>query len=134
MDKLIYIIDDDPIVLRLTSKLIELHSSDFRSEQFPNGLEALNHIRNVIETGCRLPDVIFLDLNMPVLDGWQFLEAYNLLPIEEPVPIYIVTSSIDSADIERARTFLPPLNGYIMKPFTEEKLSEIPELSISVYS
>jgi CheY-like chemotaxis protein len=130
MDKLIYLIDDDPIVLRLTSKLLEMFSSDFQSEQFLNGLEALNHIRKVIETGQRLPDLIFLDLNMPVLDGWQFLEAYNLLQIDEYIPIYIVTSSIDSADIERARTFLPPLNGYIMKPFTEEKLAEIAELSL----
>ena len=129
MNRLIYIIDDDPIVLLLTTKLLERHSNFIETKQFRNGLEAINKLRVVVENNEKLPDLILLDLNMPVLDGWQFLEAFNLLKTNTDTPIYVVTSSIDSADIEKARTAIPPLKGYIMKPINEQKLLEIQELN-----
>jgi CheY-like chemotaxis protein len=70
-----------------------------------------------------LPDVILLDLNMPILDGWQFLDEFVKLPIKKEIAIFIVTSSIDPSDIEMVKKY-DIVKSYIMKPITAQKLEE----------
>jgi CheY-like chemotaxis protein len=72
---------------------------DFRTiSTYGNGKLAIDGIRKALNAGKPVPEVIFLDINMPIMDGWQFLEEFLELPIEEKVRINIVTSSIDPAD------------------------------------
>lgn len=97
----IYIVDDDPITIFGISKMLGslVECDDITS--FQNGKEALDDIIVRIRAKKRLPDVIFLDINMPILDGWGFLEEFLKLDIPQKIRINIVTSSIDPADYEK---------------------------------
>lgn len=121
---LVYIIDDDDILLMLTKILIQRNALYEKSEEFYNGQEALDRLKEAIEKGENLPKVILLDLNMPIVDGWQFLEEFLQLPLPVEIPIFIVTSSIDPRDIEEAKKH-PSVKDYIMKPITADKLNMI---------
>lgn len=73
-----------------------------------------------------LPDVIFLDLNMPVLDGWGFLEEYLLLEpkMSKKIEIYIVSSSISPSELERSQR-IPVVTDFLTKPLSRSKFVEI---------
>lgn len=111
------IIDDDPIVLAVGKKLIFNHSYFSEVTTAQNGDVALNYIQGLIEHNDRLPGLILLDLNMPVMDGWEFLDKVQSIDKLQGVPIYIFTSSINPADIERSKLY-SSVKGYISKPLT----------------
>jgi CheY-like chemotaxis protein len=123
-NKLTYIIDDDKLSVKLMSLLIA--KNDFCEEIHPffNPQVALDELKQNAEENKRLPDAILLDLNMPIMDGWQFLDEFSLLPIKKEIPVFIVTSSIDPADIEMAKKY-DMVRSYIMKPITNEKLNAL---------
>ncbi len=101
----IYIIDDDAITIFGIKKILKRTVSYDTIFEFENGAQALNNIvSNLTEKGTT-PDVIFLDLNMPIMDGWQFLEALLKITIEKKLIINIVTSSIDPADVQTWKIF-----------------------------
>lgn len=124
--KLTYLIDDDEIYIFTTKKLIE--KVDFCEEVavFENGKEAIDAIKFTIKNKNELPDVILLDLNMPIMDGWQFLDEFIRIKSKKNIKIYIVSSSIDPSDIARANTY-NMVSNYIVKPISREKLQEITE-------
>ncbi|MET6991761.1 hypothetical protein [Sediminicola arcticus] len=62
-----------------------------------------------------LPEVIFLDLNMPVIDGWEFLDEFAKLDIPEKIDIYVVGSSLDIRDKEKLKEYDMVIN-MISKP------------------
>jgi CheY-like chemotaxis protein len=105
----ISIVDDDPITIFGIRKMLALTIECKKIDTHVNGKIALEAILEKMEKKEPLPQIIFLDLNMPIMDGWEFLEEFIKLPIEEKVRINIVTSSIDPYDINkwhhyRART------------------------------
>lgn len=91
---------------------------------FGNGFDAIEFLRTVQDTADALPEVILLDLNMPVMDGWEFLEAFRALKPSLPrkITIYIVSSSIAPADVERAKS-ISAVTDYIIKPITMAQLA-----------
>jgi len=118
------IIDDDEIFIYGTKKLMQL--TDFCNGFliFHNGAEAINYLKPVIEKGEKAPDVILLDLNMPVMDGWQFLDEFIKIPNTKKITIYVVTSSIDKRDIERVKEY-DAVSNYLIKPISTEQLNDI---------
>ena len=126
--KNIAIVDDDEIFVFLTRKVIERSNIVELVKTFNNGLEALKYFRENVNNPEALPEIILLDLSMPVMDGWQFLDEYVKLHIktEHPIIIYICSSSISPDDIERAKT-ISVVSDYLIKPVTKEKLVEIIE-------
>lgn len=120
----ICIIDDDPIFV-FGSKIL-LRNNSFASDYLvcQNGQEALDTIIPLIESEERLPEVIFLDLNMPIMDGWEFLDEFGKISRERGIRIYILSSSVDSRDIERAKKY-DMVNGFIAKPLTDVKIKEL---------
>lgn len=120
--KRIYIIDDDPIYQLVTKKLIEKTKLFRESRSFANGNHALQYFEN---TGD-LPDVILLDIEMPEMDGWDFLD--ELLRLEErfhkEVTIYVASSSIATEDKMKAREY-PCVKDFLSKPMNLEKLRAI---------
>lgn len=119
-----FIIDDDPIFV-FGSKIL-LRNNSFASNIVvcQNGKEGLDTIVSMLEKGEVLPEVIFLDLNMPIMDGWEFLEEFGKLPNVQNIKIYILSSSIDSRDIEKAKQYCI-VNDFIAKPLTDSKIIEL---------
>ncbi|ETZ20868.1 hypothetical protein N824_29715 [Pedobacter sp. V48] len=71
-----------------------------------------------------LPDVILLDLNMPVIDGWQFLDAFSQLELSRNVRIYLASSSIDVVDHTKARQY-KTVSNFLIKPLRASDLQGI---------
>ncbi|MEX2566293.1 MAG: response regulator [Cyclobacteriaceae bacterium] len=116
MQTYIFIIDDDPIFRRITVKMISKLDKEFfiikECEDGEIGIKELERLSNSEE---RI--IIFLDINMPVLNGWEFLdkliqnENYNI----KDVRVFIVSSSTDKIDIIKAQNY-PLVKQFIHKP------------------
>ncbi|HEY3405793.1 MAG TPA: response regulator [Ohtaekwangia sp.] len=123
---IIALVDDDQIFQLTASRTIKSTQLTDRILQFENGEEALDFLRNNLKNTDNLPDYIFLDINMPFVDGWMFMEDYiglkNQLP--KDILIYMVSSSIDPRDMNRAKQN-PEIKQYIIKPVTREKFIEL---------
>lgn len=117
------IIDDDDVYVFGVSKLIQIKGLCENLMVFNNGQEALNYLRPIFNTPNLLPDVILLDINMPVMDGWQFAEEFTKLNnhLEKKVIVYMVSSSIDPKDVERAKA-ISGISNYYLKPVTLDML------------
>lgn len=124
--KTLTIVDDDDIFVFLTTKIIEQTNLVDLIKGFGNGLDAINFLKENKNNVDALPDIILLDLNMPIMNGWQFLEEYNKLnpTIGKKITIYICSSSISPDDITRAKT-ISEVSDYIIKPITEDKLIDL---------
>lgn len=124
--KSIYIIDDDDIYVYGMRRILKSLDDTLTVNSFGNGLDALDQINHLIESDGELPCVILLDINMPVLDGWQFLEDFLQLKDERlrEVKIYMVSSSVDSSEMSRAEA-IPEVVEYVVKPMKKPKLMEI---------
>jgi CheY-like chemotaxis protein len=119
---LVVLIDDSDIDLFVQRRFIELSGFARRVLTFQSSREALNYLSgaDLKET----PDLIFLDLNMPEIDGFAFLELYGRQVKLANTRIIILTSSSSSLDRDRAATF-PNVIGFLSKPLTEGNLSGI---------
>jgi len=126
--KKVYLIDDDEIYVFLTKKTILKVRQDVEVEVFCDGLQAITHLKAVKDQPDLLPDVIFLDLNMPVMDGWDFLKEYQeLVPaFARKNELYIVSSSISPHEMEHSKS-IPVVSEFIIKPLVKEKFLEIIE-------
>lgn len=116
-----FIIDDDQVFTYVLSKQMKLIEFSKSTLVFRNAVEALAHLKTIQRSANSLPSVIFLDLNMPVLDGWQFLDEFAKLGIDKNIPVYIMSSSIDQSDHTRALSY-PEVLGFYVKPVSKENL------------
>lgn len=120
------LVDDDKIFRLTASKTITTASLTQNILQFENGEDALSFLRKNAGNISVLPDYIFLDINMPYVDGWMFLEDFQKIKpiIGKHITIYMVSSSIDPRDIDRAKRN-NDVCAYIVKPVSKEKFSEL---------
>ncbi len=123
--KTLYVIDDDKIYHFLFKNLLKQNSIDVATFFFPNGMEALEHIKNADKDN--LPDLILLDVNMPIMNGWQFLEEYSKLMdgLPKHAEINMISSSNNEVDINKSRDFGNIVSNYYLKPISKEDLSKI---------
>lgn len=117
----ILLVDDDPINNYLNLRLLDsLHVAD-EVKVCINGMEALEFLKSLSDQS---PDLILLDVNMPVLDGFEFLNAFDDLKItqKDNIKIVMLTTSSAMSDLEKIESL-----GYevINKPLTEEKILNI---------
>ncbi len=118
------IVEDDPVHLFITKKYIELSGFVEKILVCKNGKEAYSTLKTMIQNSEKLPQVIFLDLNMPVWDGWQFLDEFTKIPTEQKVTIFILTSSNSEEDIKRAEKYSLTSN-YLVKPVEQSHMKDI---------
>ena len=118
------IVDDDLIFTRVLSKLMSAVNFAKTILTFPNGSDALKYLQSVLDNPGQLPSVILLDLNMPVLDGWQFLDEFAKCKPGRKITIYIVSSSIDKADHEKALSY-EAVSRFYIKPVGKNDLLEM---------
>jgi CheY-like chemotaxis protein len=124
------IVDDDPIVIFGMKLMLKQLGIVQNTEVWNNGQQALDGLKALVAKGESLPEVIFLDLTMPVMDGWDFLEALKEtdLPGKEQMKIYVLSSSINPIDRDRALG-KKEVNDFIVKPLKETRLKEILSLA-----
>lgn len=121
-----YIVDDDSVYVFGLQKLISLRGLCKNVFVFQNGFEAVKHIESIAFANELLPDVILLDINMPVMDGWQFMDEFIKIEpsMGKKITIYMVSSSIEDDDLKRAKA-ISQITNYIVKPITLPQLTEI---------
>ncbi|MCB1139860.1 MAG: response regulator [Leptospiraceae bacterium] len=117
----VLVIDDDPITVTLLERFLEMCEYP-RPETYRQGKEALDGFRPQYRPSMSY--VIFLDLNMPVMDGWEFLESLHPFASAENTQVYIVSSSVDERDRKQALAS-PFVRDYLVKPVLPETLKNI---------
>jgi CheY-like chemotaxis protein len=124
--KNITLVDDDDTFVYLTKIAISKTNLVDQIMVFGNGLEALTFLKENQKQKDILPEIILLDLSMPIMDGWQFLDEYSTFhsKMVKKITIYICSSSISPRDILRAKT-INSVSDYIIKPITKVKLKNI---------
>lgn len=128
--KAIWVIDDDPIYQIIINKIIQRSEMFSTITSFKNGKEAIDALHETVNSPTDnieiLPDLILLDINMPVMDGWEFMEKMGLLKskFSKNITVYIVSSSIASEDKNKSKTYSDIL-GYLSKPVTINDLELI---------
>ena len=118
---LFIIVDDDPISNFISKKLILKANLDADVQSFTESVEGLNYVLSTLAKPQEGTAVLLLDINMPALTGWQFMERLETKGsiVDERLLIYILSSSIDPADLSKAKDN-PHICDYIMKPLTLE--------------
>lgn len=127
MRKTICIIDDDPIYQFLMNKIVLLTKIDIDIVSFSNGREAIENFQASVQENKKLPNIILLDIEMPYMDGWDFMNHIEFLMNEHSlsdIKIYIVSSSISHEDVEKAELNKNVL-GYYSKPIKSTDIAEI---------
>ncbi len=116
------IIDDDEFNNKICTVTIEKISKEVDIKTFLDPLEGFIHIVTEYgKSGNSDTAILFLDINMPVMNGWEFLEKYELLnpSVKNSIKLFILSSSVDDRDIERARNN-SNIVSYLAKPITKE--------------
>lgn len=124
---LILCVDDDPITLMLCKMVIKKASFSNEIVTAKNGEEALKYLNSQKETNSnQYPQLIFLDLNMPVMGGWEFLDEFNTdnYSAYNNTKIIILSSTIDPADLSRAKKY-PMVIDFLSKPISKEMLEYV---------
>jgi CheY-like chemotaxis protein len=122
----ICIVDDDEVYIFIVKKIIEINELADHVLTFSDGEKAYNFIKENKGKPNFLPDIILLDINMPIMDGFQFIEEYIKLKheINKEIGIYMVTSSVDPIDLEKSKKYTD-IKGFITKPISAEVLEKI---------
>ena len=122
----VLLIDDNDIDNFINERMITTNNFSSQVTVKSSAESALQYLQENAGTETVLPQVIFLDLNMPVMDGFSFLEAYASLPesVKKSCKIVVLSSSISPEDINRASTN-PYVIKYINKPLNEKYLEAL---------
>jgi CheY-like chemotaxis protein len=129
MIQLAMCIDDDPIVLMLNDLILREQSFCHYLIKIDKAEVALDYFEAQSKLPAEaqsLPAIIFLDINMPVMDGWEFLEAFtNRFQIfHDQIKVIILSSSVNPADLEMAENH-PLVIGFMPKPLGETELANL---------
>lgn len=123
-------VDDDPITLMLCKKVISKAEFSNEIDTTLNGEKALIYLENIIEKKDKntiFPELIFLDLNMPVMNGWEFLDEFSTekySKVFKDTKVIVLSSTIDPKDIEKSKSY-PMVINFLSKPITSEILKSI---------
>lgn len=123
----ILLVDDDEINNFISVKLIKKTLINTEIKTCLNGKFAIDELANIQEDKPdELPDYILLDINMPIINGWEFLEEYERLNIDPQgkTKIFIISSSVFNNDINKAKSY-PLVKDFISKPLSIDKIKDM---------
>lgn len=118
------IIDDDAIQIFTIKKTLALSGYTGNILVYRDGKEAFDHLDAMKRQNESLPELVFLDLNMPIWNGWDFLDAFSEVLSSDDVHTYLLSSSAYPEDIQKAKNY-PVIYDYLVKPLSIDKLKEI---------
>ncbi|HTF81612.1 MAG TPA: response regulator [Cytophagales bacterium] len=126
--KLILLIDDDEINNFLNKRLFLKLGIAEEVAVVLNGAEGLKFIKEHCGNGNSCPELIIIDINMPVMDGFQFLKHFQDMPLERKGDIVLVMLTTSSSPLDLELVSKYQVSGYVTKPLTEEKINYIKNL------
>jgi CheY-like chemotaxis protein len=123
----VYIVDDDVVFHLIMKKLFQKTNLKLSTNYFKNGLEALEKLTSNTTESHELPDLILLDINMPICDGWQFLDEFKNIAenIKDRIKIYLVSSSNSEDDLSKSKQYHGVVEKYYFKPMTVQNFEAI---------
>ncbi len=124
MTNKIVLVDDDPIIQYVHLRILKKYSSQLIT-QFDNGSDALEYFKGNGKASS--PYLVLLDINMPIMDGWEFLDAVYEQGLESNMKVIVLTSSVDILDMEKAKKY-DNIISFEQKPLTVDKVGAIPVL------
>lgn len=123
----VFVVDDDKVYHFILKNLLKRNNIEVNSRFFENGHDAIEGLKENSKNGTTLPDLILLDINMPVMDGWQFLEEFRKIKatLNKETVIYMVSSSNSPFDLDKAKDFPNEIQDYFLKPVCLEDICRI---------
>lgn len=117
----IWLVDDDEVYQYITTTYINIANVTKNVDSFTNAEEALEQLKK-----GQFPDIILLDINMPVMDGWTFMDEYLKIKsdIDHSINIFLVTSSVDTKDKDKAKGY-EDIRDFIVKPVDDNTIKRI---------
>ncbi|MBD0399799.1 response regulator [Flammeovirga sp. EKP202] len=135
MDQLAHIllIDDSESINFFNRLIIEDSKITRKCTFFLSAEKGLDYLKQEDKERYPLPNIIFLDINMPRMNGWEFITEYDKLDIEirEQISLFLLTTSINDDDLQKAN-MLPTVKGYLNKPLSVETIMSAYNLSLNV--
>ncbi len=124
--KNVLLVEDDPITVMVCDRIITMSAFAEKVTSCENGKFAIDYLKGLLSTNQQIPEIIFLDINMPVMNGWDFLEELDHIndSFIKMSRIYILSSTVDPEDYKRAKAF-PAVVKFISKPLSKQFLDEI---------
>jgi CheY-like chemotaxis protein len=124
---LVYVIENDYISSVITELIVKKNLLGSEVRCYANGQWAFDELLFTIREGGALPDLIMLDLDMPLMDGWEFLDALANLPSAQAVRVFVQTSSIHPDDRDKALSY-KQVSGFFSKPLKEDGVAAMVSL------
>ena len=123
--KVILLIDDYEPTNILHEELISVHIKDVETHSFTNPMKALEAMKDPEDEEYFNPDIIFLDIYMPIMDAWEFLNAFNIMKVEnkKSIAIYLL-STFDNEKYRERASKIELVNKYYTKPLTKVILQQ----------
>lgn len=118
------VIDDDDINIFIIKKIVEKTELAINMISKANGQQAIDFIKATLTNPEEFPHLMLIDINMPIMNGWEFVEAYQMLNVQQSVDMYILSSSVYENDIEKTKSY-NSVKGFISKPLSIERLKEL---------
>lgn len=120
------LIDDDDVNNFLTKEFLKLYVPNAITAEAVSGQAGIDYLQSLVNSLDILPEIILLDINMPVMDGWDFLDAFEQLnyPAKSSIRIFMYTSSVYHEDFEKAKTYASVSNIF-SKPLDQAKIQEM---------
>lgn len=121
----VLLVEDDPITIMVCDRIIKMTSFAEKVKSCENGKIAIDYLAALSENEL-IPTIIFLDINMPVMNGWDFLEEFEKIKARfTSLPrIYLLSSTVDPEDYKKAKNF-SLVQDFISKPLSKEALQTI---------
>lgn len=123
----VYVVDDDKVYHFIFRNLLKKSNIQVSPLFFENGKEAIEGIKGSSSVSSNLPDLILLDINMPIMDGWQFLEEFKKIKdsLNKETIIYMISSSNSLIDLSRLKDFSSEIKDYFLKPVCLDDITKI---------
>lgn len=130
MEFITMVIDDDPVFLMLIKRTMQLGKFHQNPISFETGPEALLYLKDNYKSTENY--VLFLDINMPEMDGWEFLGELQKFTSSENMKVFIITSSIDRRDQLKAENY-PYIIQFLTKPVFLDRLESVKDIVLSSF-